>query len=369
MAKEESIGRRIGKTLTKRIGTVVLVLGVILIGVSIGGYVWNWGWTGLRGTTEGGPKTLWHWLDLLIIPLVLAAGALWFRRLDEETRRARERADAKTAAFIEEQRVQEAALEAYLDCMSDLLLEKDPGLRGSVPGDPIRNMAQIRTITALRRLDASRRNQVLVFLRDARLLDTPFTSEKRISKATNEDGITEEIALLQGAKMIGIDFSDTDLSGINLERAYLSKSNLSGSNLYSANLSGAKLIEATLSGAKLLTANVSKAFMDKIDLSLADLSMTDIGYSSLSEANLQRSNMNMTNFTGADLSKADFREANMADAYLTDACVEETDFRGVENLTCDQLRLADKWALSYRDNELACGASIPIKPTEQENNE
>src|SRR5260221_14467790 len=58
-------------------------------------------------------KALWDWLQLLIIPLVLAVAALLFNR-------ATTRTEQKIA--LDKQR--EDLLQAYLDRMSELLLEK-----------------------------------------------------------------------------------------------------------------------------------------------------------------------------------------------------------------------------------------------------
>lgn len=58
-------------------------------------------------------KTLWDWMELLVIPLVLAIGALILNRSERETERE-----------ITKDRQQEAALQFYLDRMSELLLEK-----------------------------------------------------------------------------------------------------------------------------------------------------------------------------------------------------------------------------------------------------
>ena len=37
----------------------------VFVGVVIGGYVGNWSWTGFRG------NTLWDWLHLMLVPLLL----------------------------------------------------------------------------------------------------------------------------------------------------------------------------------------------------------------------------------------------------------------------------------------------------------
>jgi hypothetical protein len=69
-------------------------------------------------------KSLWDWLDLLIIPVVLAVGGYLFTR--SENRRAQR---------IEEQRAQESALEAYLEQVTPLVRE---GLRDEDPLSPLR---------------------------------------------------------------------------------------------------------------------------------------------------------------------------------------------------------------------------------------
>src|SRR5215469_820321 len=45
---------------------------LVLVALAIGGYVFNWTWTGFKG------NTLWDWLHLLILPVVLAAVTIWF---------------------------------------------------------------------------------------------------------------------------------------------------------------------------------------------------------------------------------------------------------------------------------------------------
>jgi hypothetical protein len=46
--------------------TVAAAAGLaVFIGVVMGGYIWNWDWTGFRG------NTLWNWLQLLLLPLLV----------------------------------------------------------------------------------------------------------------------------------------------------------------------------------------------------------------------------------------------------------------------------------------------------------
>jgi hypothetical protein len=76
-------------------------------------------WTGFRG------MTLRDWLPIfgtLLIPVVIAAGTwgiTWQQGKIEEQR-------AQADREIQEQRAQDEALQAYLDQMNQLILEKDP---------------------------------------------------------------------------------------------------------------------------------------------------------------------------------------------------------------------------------------------------
>ncbi|HEX8970005.1 hypothetical protein [Oryzihumus sp.] len=48
------------------------VVGAIAV-CALGGYLGGWAWTGFRG------NTLWDWLHLLVLPVVLALLPLWLR--------------------------------------------------------------------------------------------------------------------------------------------------------------------------------------------------------------------------------------------------------------------------------------------------
>lgn len=66
----------------------VVGIAVAFAVVVVGGYVFDWTWTGFRG------NTLWDWLELLLFPVVLPVSLFWLahreelveRRLEEEER-------------------------------------------------------------------------------------------------------------------------------------------------------------------------------------------------------------------------------------------------------------------------------------------
>jgi hypothetical protein len=249
---------------------IAIILAVIFLIVVIGGYTGSWyfSWTGLAdytkppGVDERG-KTLWAWLELLIIPVVLAGGAMWFSRAEREAEHKIAEERSKSEREIADDRLREAALQAYLDRMTDLLLEKE--LHTSKEEDEVRAVARARTLTTLRQLDGTRKGTLLRFLYEADLI--------------NRDNavIRFEAAGLSGADLNGASLSGADLSGANLFKAFLNGANLGGANLFKAflhraglngvNLSGADLGGADLHGAKLRGANLTGANLSGTDLS------------------------------------------------------------------------------------------------------
>jgi hypothetical protein len=77
-------------------------------------------------------KTLWDWLDLLIVPLLLAIGG---PLLNRSRNRATEAAAERTQA-VAEQRVQDEAFQAYLDQMAAMLTAYSGQLEQLTPDEP-----------------------------------------------------------------------------------------------------------------------------------------------------------------------------------------------------------------------------------------
>lgn len=228
-------------------------------------------------------KTLWDWLDLLIVPAVLAVVGLVFTRLE----RANERA-------IADQRFQDETLRTYLDQMTELLLNKQ--LRSSQPNSEVRDVARVRTLIALRRLDEERRAIVMHFLRDSKLVGL-----KDEEKIVNFDGV---------------DLSKADLTGIDLSTISLGKANLGKANLGRANLFHATLSEATLEGADLRGANLEGATLSEATLRDANLHKANLRESTLIRTNLEGADLREVNLSQADLSDAFLIRANLSDAFL-----------------------------------------------------
>ncbi len=268
---------------------IACVLGIVLL---IGGYFFNWTWTGFgpysppTGNFQR-EKTLYDWLQLAIIPVALAVGVWWLNRLQqqrdqkladqrvESERKAAEK-QAQTERDIASDNQSEQALQAYIDSMSELLLDRH--LRELKPEyAEVQAIARVRTLTVLPRLDGKRKASVLQFLYESSLID----KGKTVVYLAGAD--------LSEAHLFLKNLIEADLSGVNLEKALL---------VY-INLRKADLSRAVLHGADLSKANLSEA----------DLSFTDLSFAILLEADL----------SGTDLSEAYLLEAKYTDEQLKQA--------------------------------------------------
>jgi uncharacterized protein YjbI with pentapeptide repeats len=257
---------------------------------------------------EFGGQTVWDWLHLLsalAIPVVLAAAGLWFTAQQDQRQQEIEGQRAKQAQKIEDQRAdaerelakrraQDEALQAYLNQMSNLLLENE--LRESKEDSEVRTLARARTLTVLGRLDPNRKTALMQFLVEADLV-------QRV------DG-RDPIISLRGADLNGADLSGANLSGANLSGANLRHAYLFDANLSDANLSGANLNDAYLGYAKLSFADLSLADLSNANLRFADLSNADLSLAYPSNANLHSANLSDANLSDAILSDANLNDAS-----------------------------------------------------------
>jgi len=288
LARLRSWRQKASKPLVAVIVTMTVVLLALLVLIILG-YIFNWPWVGLHGVT------LYSWLQLLIIPAVLAVAGyvinLTISRSDQEateqrTQSEREATEKRTETereiALDNQR--EAVLQSYIDKIAELLLEKK--LRESKSEeDEVRKIARVRTLTTLARLDKDRKKDVLQFLSEAGLIERDKTL---------------------------IHLRDANLSGANLYDVILN-----GVNLYKVDLSGANLRKAHLSFVPFNPNDEGQGEIDGADLSRANLSGADLNGADLEQVELRYANLTKANLNGADLERADLHHANLTDADLS----------------------------------------------------
>jgi uncharacterized protein YjbI with pentapeptide repeats len=333
---------------------------------------WTTWETGRLDNLGFGEKSYWDWMELLVIPVVLAVGAWWLNKSEREIERE-----------IAKEKQNQATLEAYLDRMTELLLENE--LRESEENDEVRSVARTRTLATLRSLDGERKGQVVQFLYESGLIG-PKLVTVLLNGADMSGASLSEADLhgadLRGANLHGADLSGADLGGFylirswldgatisdkwrlvrdnvtdgasgrdmwnenprgaNLRGANLRGANLRGANLSGANLRGANLRGADLSGAHLIWAQLYQTTLDDATIgdkwrlvrdivtdgaSGRDLRNEELSWADLSWADLSRADLSEANLSWADLSRADLSEANLHGADLSGANLSEANLR------------------------------------------
>jgi len=276
------------KRFTKgKLGKTALALTIVLLGLSaivvLAQIDYGCDWTGFgqcitskQNNEEIRPgKTLWDWMNLLIIPVVLALGGILYNRAEKQN----EQRHADDS-------LQEAVLSAYLDKISNLLLNNN--LRGENANTAAKDVALGWTTMVLPRLNGERKGVVLQFLYGANLL--------------NKD---DPVLLL----------ADIDLSGISLH-AWLEGIYLNGANMAKADLEGCYFWGANLSATYLEGANLEKANLGEINLENAWLEKANLKTFSIS-GNLKGARLKNADLTGTDLSGVDLSGADLEGAKIT----------------------------------------------------
>jgi uncharacterized protein YjbI with pentapeptide repeats len=101
------------------------------------------------------------------------------------------------------------------------------------------------------------------------------------------------------------------------------------------------------------------------DLSRASLRGLDLSGFDLSRADLRGTDLRGTNFSQANLSGANLDGANLFKAMLDGADLAGAVLNGAQFLNCAQLVVARNWQSAFRDEALACGASIPDRESDR----
>ena len=267
--------------------------------------------------TEFGGKPVWDWMQLLIVPLALGVIGFVFTIQQDMRQYAIENQRAQAEQKLVELRTEHATLQAYLDEMGTLLLDRN--LRGADENSDVRKLARGRTLVALDALSAFRQVRTLRFLYEAELIQPTPTNDQPVISLNNAD--------LTAIDLTGRPF----LRGAHLQQAHLSESILDHVDLRDAYLAGADLRRADLERADLEDANLSAAFLEEADLSGANLANVD-----LSNAEWIYKQDPLLRERGAGLRNADLRDADLKGANLTNANLKGANLKGAE-VTDEQL--------------------------------
>src|SRR5918993_196539 len=121
-------------------------------------------------------------MALLIVPLALVVIGLLFTMLQDARQQEIENQRAEAERELAEQRAQDEALQAYLDQMSQLMLDRK--LLEAEQGTPLYTLAQARTSTLILRLDSEHNESVTRFLINSGLALSSESSARLLREIT-----------------------------------------------------------------------------------------------------------------------------------------------------------------------------------------
>jgi uncharacterized protein YjbI with pentapeptide repeats len=325
------------------------VLAVVASLISVA-YVRRWTWTGFVASTpideasgDRRTKTLWDWMQLLIIPLALAALAFALNAAQSDRDQRHEEERARRERAIAAERAREDTLRVYLQQMSELLVQRgllQPGTDSEIP-----TVARTLTLTTLRRLDGRRKGFVLQFLGEAGLIRRP---EPRVMLSGAD---------LRGTIMRNTGVTTASLEGANLQDADFRHSDLAGTDFRFADLRGADVRNASL---------WKPPPLGRSNFAFADLRNADFRYTEAGRIQFINACLTGARFAAAYLEKADFSGARGYDVDFSRSTLDGARFRdaslagvSVDGASVMGAAFPDGWrlhglALSRDDRRVAC---------------
>ena len=248
-------------------------------------------------------KTAWDFLQLLIVPAILVVIALAFNASQASRDRSREDRRVREDRALAAHARQDAVLDAYLTKMSNLILDR--GLGSSRARSTVSQVARTATLTSLRRLDGSRKGELVRFLHEAGFLEVEAEACRRVAGEDSvecRDGArVDPVVSLDGADLRGVDLSGVDLSptdganrlvlsgdlrGARFDRARLQsvdfgdagRTDLRGASFNDAQFSVVSVRDVDLRGASFRAAFLADAHFDNSDLGSATFDDVDIAF-------------------------------------------------------------------------------------------
>jgi uncharacterized protein YjbI with pentapeptide repeats len=317
----------------------ILVYGIITIGLLLIAFwaifpTYSPPWTGFDGYTKSSSnieraKTLWDWMNLLIVPLVLAIGAWYLNKTEKNVEQK-----------IAQDRLQEERLQKYFDQMTSLLLNNQ--LRQSNQDSEARSIARSITLATARGLDSERKKILIKFIYESQLIDLVGVVDLSgidLSN-TNLEHVKLRLSCLPHANFSNSNLAKASFSNSNLQRANFRKTQLYrtsfvGADLYMSDFSNSNATKAALADVKLSFSTLDGCIFSEAHLGKADLSNSSAKKSTFRKAFLENANLQDVDFTGADLSGANLRFANLRRAKLHKTNLTGADLHGAD------FRLAD----------------------------
>ncbi|MFN6274642.1 MAG: pentapeptide repeat-containing protein [Microcystis sp.] len=234
------------------LSVLLFPLSIFLV-IIISNWISNFKWSGFQ------KKSFWDWLQLLIVPLMLAFGASYLNYASETRDKQ-----------IAEERKQQELLKDYFSKMQTLIVEtkkskdsqpkivetkksvettKSKDSQPNPDGAPLLPefipIAQALTLAVLDELDGKRKGKVISYLADSKLITANIKDQKSkpvidLRKANLKEIVLEDVSL-DGLSITGADMTEAKLTEVILTNSNLVSSKFINATLDTVDFSGSKL--------------------------------------------------------------------------------------------------------------------------------
>jgi len=227
-------------------------------------------------------KNLWHWLNLLGAPLILAF-IIWRFEIAQKKRELLVTAEEHQKDLdidrekyrLDNELFKNTVLRESLDSIN-VLIESHNFSLGAV-GGYTEKVARAKIISALMTLDSAKNKIFLDFLQS-------------IQAVVSMSGTKLDHVALRECDLSGFDFSDSDLVGARFTQSKLTNTKFNRSDLSGADFFNSKCDHPIFSGATLTGAEFTYAVLSHADFSNAKLQ----------SASFQDADLSNANFSGAE---------------------------------------------------------------------
>lgn len=272
----------------------------ILVLLALVGFGIYWGytapWTGFAQTGIPDPnsalpaKRLWDWLELLIVPIVIAIIGTIIGNIQKNS-------EFRAADEKEKREILQDYYDSILNIILDGKLKKTEAQIDPANENPIQVVIRSKTTTTLEVLDDERKKSVLQFIARAKLIN-------RMNPMILLDELTLNQVNFQQIELISV-----NLSGIEMEQAQLKNAQIFDADLSTANLSAARLLDSRFS-----YSIFQKTRLAQVNAKNCEFDNCQFLEARLDDARFSNCNFQRANFSGAVLQKVNFKGCSLQNA-------------------------------------------------------
>ncbi|WP_166790538.1 pentapeptide repeat-containing protein [Cryobacterium tagatosivorans] len=155
--------------------------------------------------------------------------------------------------------------------------------------------------------------------------------------------VVSELTTYSGPYIEGIDFSNRDMTGIEVSHLRLMYPVLTGARLHRARIGESHLLSANIAGADFSDVTWDSAHMSYAEAASANFKDSQLQGAYFLCSKFENANFEGANLAGAILQEADFRGANLRETILDEADLSGTNLSGTVGWEHSQLESAGYW--------------------------